>query len=103
MTVKFKNKEMSDITFLSLPNAHFYPPQLLTSDLSYLSDFMWQNEKRPLLKMFKEIQNKYGNTVVNNELNVDNLESNEFSETQEEEVSKNKKVKKGFLKKKNLK
>ena len=103
MTVKFTNKIMSDITFLSLPNAHFYPPKLLTDDLSYLSDFVWQINKRPMLSDFKEIKSKYidNQPVV---VLMDTKKNNPTSDKKEglSRKKKNKKVKKRLLKKKNL-
>jgi len=107
MTVKFLDNKMSDITFLSLPDAHFYPPRLLTEDLSYLSDFLWQIDKRPLLSEFRKIQAIYiEEEVLQSYASDEELQKEEVNDKQKErgflKRDKNKKEKKGFLKKKNL-
>tara|TARA_B100000809_G_C15095430_1_gene514808 strand:- start:114 stop:1778 length:1665 start_codon:yes stop_codon:yes gene_type:complete len=103
MTVKFTDKAMSDITFLSLPDAHFYPPKLLTDDLTYLSDFVWQINKRPLLAEFREVQGKYIE-IQAVEVSVKSKEDTPAIDELEgiSRKVKKKKEKKGLLKKKSL-
>lgn len=104
MTVKFNKQGMSDITFLSLPDAHFYPPKLLTEELKYLTDFVWLIDKRPLLKTFRTVQGDYISLEELANIYIKDVEKIDEPEVIEEEIKptkkKNKHKKKGFLKKK---
>lgn len=91
MTVKFFNNELSDITFISLPDAHFYPPQRLNNELSFLAGYVWYEDKRPLLQEFRDFQAQY----------IDLPEKEVITEVKEvKEPQKEKKVKKDTPKKK---
>ncbi len=115
MKVRFKNKELSDVTFLSLPNAHFYPPQLLTPAVSFLKDFIWEEEKRPLLREFRAMHNKYiplPKEIIEEVVEDDKIEKEVIEESLEEFLDKSKqrkarkkekkRKKKELRKKKNL-
>ena len=104
MTVKFHNQAMSDITFLSLPNAHFYPPKVLTEELKYLANFVWLVDKRPLLAIFRKVQGEYVSLEELSAIYIKGEENLERSREGEDKIKsknkKNKMKKKGFLKKK---
>lgn len=49
MTIRFKDQDLSNITFYIKPEARFIPPHELTEDVQKLSGFNWREEERPEL------------------------------------------------------
>jgi len=59
MIVGFENSELVDVTFLTLPKAHFYPPHTLTKEIMFYEGFSWKISERPELVEFLNVQAKY--------------------------------------------
>ncbi len=49
ITIRFKDEELSNISFYIKPEGKFIPPDELTADIQVLRGFVWRSDERPTL------------------------------------------------------
>lgn len=59
MNVYFAEGKLSDISFVTLPKAQFYPPRMLNAERKFLSNFNWRWDEKPLREEFEEVLYQY--------------------------------------------
>ena len=50
ITIRFKEEELSNISFYIKPEGKFIPPNELTADIQVLRGFVWRSDERPTLE-----------------------------------------------------